>query len=181
METIIPNDGKVVKKFEKFRFFDSFKTMKSSLRNWLKICQEIVLGNLLLYFLTYLQQNWSFSSKGFYPHSYVSCREKFNQKSLPHLNEWRNTLKGNAITITHENLDQAKRMWNSLNCQTLQDYHDAYLKSDCALPACVCGLHWELIFFTYKLDCEHFYTLPNMAKESSMQICKAKVELLHRK
>ena len=69
-------------------------------------------------------------------------------------------------------------MWNTLNCQTLQDYHDAYLKTDCALLACVCEFHRELSFSTYKLDCMHFYTLPNMAKEASLRICKAEVELL---
>ena len=69
-------------------------------------------------------------------------------------------------------------MWNTLNCQTLQDYHDAYPKTDCALLACVCEFHRELRFSTYKLDCMHFYTLPNMAKEASLRICKAEVELL---
>ena len=69
-------------------------------------------------------------------------------------------------------------MWNTLNCQTLQDYHDAFLKTDCALLACVCEFHRELSFSTYKLDCMHFYTLPNMAKEASLRICKAEVELL---
>ena len=60
-----------------------------------------------------------------------------------------------------------------LGCGTLQDYHDADLKLDC-----VCDFHRELSFTTYKLDCMHFFTLPSMAKEASLRICKANVELL---
>ena len=69
-------------------------------------------------------------------------------------------------------------MWNTLKCQTLQDHHDACLKIDCALPACICEFHRELSFSTYKLDCMHFYTLPNMANEAYLRICKAEVEFL---
>ena len=58
--------------------------------------------------------------KGYYPYPYVSGREKFSEKSLPPLNEWRNTLKGNAVTIAQENLIHAKTMWNNLKCRTLQ-------------------------------------------------------------
>ena len=116
--------------------------------------------------------------KGYYHNSYVSGQEKFSEKSLPPLNEWRNTLDGNAVTITQENLNRAKTMWNTLNVPTLQDYHDAYPKTDCALLACVCEIHRELTFSTYKLDCMHFYILPNLVKEASLRICKAEVELL---
>ena len=116
--------------------------------------------------------------KRYYPYSYVSGQVKFSEKSLPSPNEWRNTLEGNTVTITQENLNHADTIWNTLICQTLQDYHDAYLKTDCALFACVCEFHRELSFSTYKLDCMHFYTLPNMTKEASLRICKANVELL---
>ena len=179
VETITLDDGKVIKKYENLRFIDSFKMMNSSLEKLVDILPRYRFGILASVFpnlssteLKLLQQ------KGYYPYSYVSGREKFSEKSLPPLNEWRNTLEGNAVTITQENLNHAKTMWNTLNCQTLQDYHDAYLKTDCALLACVCEFHRELSFSTYKLDCMHFYTLPNMAKEASLRICKAEVELL---
>ena len=69
-------------------------------------------------------------------------------------------------------------MLEILECGTLQDYHDSYLKLYCALLACVCEFHRQLSFDTYKLDCMHFFTLPNMAKEASLRICTANVELL---
>ena len=69
-------------------------------------------------------------------------------------------------------------MWEILGCGTLQDYHDAYLKLDCALLAGVFEFHTEMSFTTYKLDCKHFFTLPNMAKGASLRICKANAESL---
>ena len=82
------------------------------------------------------------------------------------------------MNITESNLAHASRMWEILGCGTLQDYHDAYLKLDCELLACVCEFHRESSFTTYKLDCMHVFVLPNMAKEASLRICKANVGLL---
>ena len=84
--------------------------------------------------------------KRYYPYSYVSGGEYFSKKSSPPLNEWRNTLEGNAVTITQEILNNAKTMWNTLNCQTLQNYQYAYLKTDCALLACLCEFHRDISF-----------------------------------
>ena len=82
------------------------------------------------------------------------------------------------MKVTETNLQHARRMWEILECGTLQDYLDSYLKLDCALLTCVCEFHRQLSLDTYKLDCMQFFTLPNMAKETSLRICKANVELL---
>ena len=116
--------------------------------------------------------------KGYYPYSYMSSRAMFSDTQLPRLERLGNTLDGGNVNITESNLAHPSRIWENLGCGTLQDYHDAYLKLDCALLACVCEFHRELSFTTYKLDCMHFFTLPNMAKEASLRICKANVELL---
>ena len=82
------------------------------------------------------------------------------------------------MAVSEENLGHANQMWKLLGCKNLQDYHDAYLKLDCALLACVCEFYRELSFGTYKIDCMPFYTLPNMAKEASLKICRANIELM---
>ena len=71
--------------------------------------------------------------KGFYPYSNVCDRTKFSEERLPTLSEWRNTLDGGKLAVSEKNLSHANQMWNLLGCKTLQDYHDAYLKLDCAL------------------------------------------------
>ena len=79
--------------------------------------------------------------KGYYPYSYVTGRSKYSDTSLPPLSKWGNTLDGGAVKVTETNLQHARRMWEILECGTLQDYHDSYLKLDCALLACVCEFH----------------------------------------
>ena len=179
METITLDDGKVITKYENLSFIFSIKMMSSSLKKLVDILPRERFGILASVFPKLSSTELKlFQQKRFYPSSYVSSREKFSEKYLPPLNEWCNTLEGNAVTITQKKLIHAWTMWNTMNCQTLKDYNDAYLKTDCALLACVCEFHRELSFSTYKLDCTHFYNLPNMAKEASLRICKAEVELL---
>ena len=149
VETITLDDGEMIKKYENLRFIDLFKMMNSSLEKLVDILPRdrfeklaSVFPNLSSTKLMLLQQN------GYFPYSYVSGREKFSENSLPPLNEWRNTLEGDAVRKTQENFHHVKTMWNNLSCQTLQDYHDAYLKTDCALLACVFEFHRELSFCT---------------------------------
>ena len=179
VETITLDDGKVIKMFENLMFIDSLNMMNSSLEKLVDIlprdCFRILASLFPNPFSTELKL---LQQKEYYPFSYVSGREKFSEKSLPPLNEWRNTLEGNAVTITQEKLNHANTMWTTLNCQTLQDYRDAYLKTDCALFAFVCEFHRELNFSNYELDCMHFYTLPIMAKKTSLRGRKAEIELL---
>ena len=102
----------------------------------------------------------------------------FSEERLPSLSERRNTLEGDKLAVSEEKLSHANQMWKLLGCKTLQDPHDAYLKLDCALSACVCDFHRELSFRTYKLDCMYFYTLHSMAREAPLKVCKANIELV---
>ena len=179
IETITTDEGKTKKIYEYLRFIDSYKMMNSSLEKLTAILptdQFVILNSMFPGIsdsdLELLKQ------KGHYPYSYVSDRSKFLDTTLPPLENWRNTLEGGIVSIKETELEHAQKMWEILHCSNLQDYHDGYLKLDCALLACVCDFHRELSFKTYKLDCMHFYTLPNMAKEASLRICKAEVELL---
>ena len=79
----------------------------------------------------------------------MSSRAKFSDTQLPALEKWGNTLDGGNVNITESNLAHASKKWEILGCGILQDYHDAYLKLDCALLACVCDFHRELSFTTY--------------------------------
>ena len=90
VETISLDDENVIKKYENQRFIDSFKMMNSLVDILPRDCFGIlasVFPNRSSTELKLLQQ------KRYYLYSYVSSREKFSEKSLPPLNEWRNTLK----------------------------------------------------------------------------------------
>ena len=82
----------------------------------------------------------------------MSSRAKFSDTQLPPLENWGNTLDGGNVNITESNLAHAGRMWEIIGCGTLQDYHYAYFKLDCALLNCLSQFQRELSFTTYKLD-----------------------------
>ena len=82
-----------------------------------------------------------------------------------------------GTTITQNVWNQANRMRNFLGCETKQDYHDAYLKLDCALLACCSEYCRKICFETYKLDVLQFFTAPNIAKDAAFRITKAEIQL----
>ena len=58
--------------------------------------------------------------KSYYPYSYVTGRSKFSDTSLPTLSKWGNILDGVAVKVTETKLQPACRMWEILECGTLQ-------------------------------------------------------------
>ena len=51
------------------------------------------------------------------------------EKSLPSLPKWGNTLCGEKITMTTENLQHGKNVFEEFRCQNLGEYHDLCLTS----------------------------------------------------
>ena len=142
IDTFVTEKGKTVKVYEYLRFIDSFKMMNSSLEKLVEIVPDDRFEIMRAMFSTLSDANLQLlKQKGYYPYSYVTGRSKFSDTSLPPLSKWGNTLDGGAVKVTETNLQHARRMWEILECGTLQDYHDSYLKLDCALLACDCEFH----------------------------------------
>ncbi|XP_075250893.1 uncharacterized protein LOC142343091 [Convolutriloba macropyga] len=149
IDTFVTEKGKTVKVYEYLRFIDSFKMMNSSLEKLFEILPDDRFEIMRAMFSTLSDANLQLlKQKGYYPYSYVTGRSKFSDTSLPPLSKWGNTLDGAVVKVTETNLQHARRMWEILECGTLQDYHDSYLKLDCALLACVCEFHRQLSFDT---------------------------------
>ena len=96
----------------------------------------------------------------------MSSRANFCDTKLAPIERWGNTLDGGTLNNSETKLANASKMWETLGCGTLQDYHDPYLKLNCELLASVCEFHRELSFTTYELDCMHIFTLPNIVKKA---------------
>ena len=68
-----------------------------------------------------------------YPYDYVSSIDKLKETKLPLKEDFYSKL--NDEEISEEDYQHALNVWNTFNCQKLQDYHDLYLKSDVLLLA----------------------------------------------
>ena len=160
------------KKFE-IRFIDSFKFLQTSLSN--------LVSNLQPSDFTNLQKNIKTSHslltrKGVYPYDYVTSIDKFKETKLPPKEAFYSKLLNEEIS--DEDYQHALNVWNTFNCQTLQDYHDLYLKSDVLLLADVFENFRKTCLKYYELDPCHYYTAPGLAWDACLKLTKQELQLL---
>ena len=114
--------------------------------------------------------------KGVYPYDYVSSIDQLKETKLPSKEAFYSKLYDEDIT--DEDYQHAINVWNTFNCQTLQDYHDLYLKSDVLLLADVFENFRKTCLKHYKLDPCHYYTAPGIAWDTCLKETKQNLQLL---
>ena len=161
------------KKFE-IRFIDSFKFLQTSLdvlvKNLAKNKSSSVFKNLP-------KTNFSLlARKGVYPYEYVNSIKQLKETKLPPKEAFYSKL--NDEEISDKDYEHAHNIWNTFNCQTLQDYHNIYLKSDVLLLADVFENFRKNCLKNYELDPCHYYTAPGVAWDACLKLTKQELELL---
>ena len=155
------------------RFIDSYKFLQTSLANLVSNLQPSGFTNLN----RVIKENTSLlTRKGVYPYGYVSSIDKLKETKLPSKDEFYSKL--NDEEISEEDFQHAITVWNSFNYQTLQDYHDLYLKSDVLLLADVFENFRKTCLKHYKLDPCHYFTAPGLAWDACLKETKQDLELL---
>ena len=160
------------KKFE-IRFIDSFKFLQTSLSNLVSNLQPSDFSNLQ----KNVKNNHSLlTRKGVYPYDYVTSIDKLKETKLPPKEAFYSKLYDEEIS--DEDYQHALNVWNTFNCQNLQDYHDLYLKSDVLLLADVFENFRKKCLKYYKLDPCHYYTAPGLAWDACLKLTKQELQLL---
>ena len=122
--------GKLLPKKCEIRFIDSFKFLQASLANLVTNLQPRDFKNLN----RVIKHNSSLlTRKGVYPYDYVTSFNKLEETKLSSKEDFYSKLYDQEIS--EEDYQHAINVWNTFDCQTLQDYHDPYLKSDVLLLA----------------------------------------------
>ena len=160
------------KKFE-IRFIDSFKFLQTSLAN--------LVSNLKPSDFKNLQKNIKTNSsllarKGVYPYDYVTSIDKLKETKLPSKEAFYSKFYDEEIT--DKDYEHALNVWNTFNCQTIQDYHDLYLKSVVLLLADVFENFRKTSLEYYKLDPCHYYTVPGLSWDACLKLTKQELQLL---
>ena len=119
-----------------------------------------------------------YTSKGYYPYSYLDNFDKFLETKLPPRDQWKDSLRNGAIMVTQEEWNHADNLFQTFGCLNLGDYHDLYLKTDTLLLACVFEEFRSLCYTTYGLDSAHYFTCSHLSGDAFWKHCKADIELL---
>ena len=167
------NMGKLLPKKFEIRFIDSFKFLQTSLSKLVENLQSSDFKNLN----EEIKSNSSLlTRKGVYPYDYVTSINKLKETKLPSKDEFYSKLYDEEIS--DEDYQHAIKVWNTFNCQTLQDYHDLYLTTDVLLLADVFENFRKTCLKHYKLDPCHYYTAPGLAWDACLKETKQELELL---
>ena len=112
------------------RFIDSFRFMSSSLDSLVNNLNRG--GYKFRGFMGYTRKQRSLLvRKGVYPYEYMDSWEKFEEKSLPSIDDFYSKL--NMSGISNEDYSHAERVWKEFGLRNLGDYHDLFLKTDVIL------------------------------------------------
>ena len=160
------------KKFE-IRFIDSFKFMSSSIA---KLVENLSPSDFKNINREIKDSTSLLRRKGVYPYDYVNSIKRLKETKLPPKEAFYSKLDDKEIS--DEDYQHAHNVWNTFNCQTIQDYHDLYLKSDVLLLADVFEKFRKTCLKHYKLDPCHYYSAPGLAWDACLKRTKQELQLL---
>src|SRR5437773_1052722 len=80
--------------------------------------------------------------------------------------------------ISDKEYEYAQAVWNKMDCKTMKDYHDIYLKTDVLLLADIFQSFRETALERYKLDPLWYYSTPRLAWDVLFLMTKQQLELI---
>ena len=114
--------------------------------------------------------------KGVYPYNHIKSWESFEETELPPIECFYNDLAEEHIR--QSDYEHAQKVWRTLQCRTLGDYHDVYLKTDVLLLADIFENFRKKFIDIYGLDPAHYYTSPGLSWDALFKTTGVTIELL---
>ena len=169
------DEGKIIQVKRYLRFIDSYKFMSSSLDTLSSNLNSQQFKTLATQFKD--EKLHLLQKKGVYPYDYMSSLTQFNETSLPSKDQFYSKL--NNSDISEEDYQHAQQVWQTLNCKTMKDYHDLYLKTDVLLLTDVFENFRDVCLQNYDLDPAWYYTAPGLAWDAALKKTKVSLQLLN--
>lgn len=154
------------------KFIDSLQFLNASLSKLVENMKEFPITSSK----TQVEHLDLLKRKGVYPYEYVNSFERFNETRLPPKQAFYSSLA--REDISHDDYRHAKKVWNTIGCNTFGDYHDIYLKTDVLLLADVFETFRNTSMQHYGLDPAHYISAPGMSWDAMLKIANVKLELL---
>ena len=114
--------------------------------------------------------------KGVFLYEYVVGFDQYGELELPPIEAFYSTLTGESIS--EEDYNHAKTVFDTFNCQNLGQYSDIYLTIDVLLLADVFENFRNLCFEIYNLDAAWHYSAPGLASNAMLKVTNIELELI---
>ncbi len=88
------------------------------------------------------------------------------------------TLKGQEVSLTQSEFEQALQVFNTFKCRSLKDYHDVYLTVDTLQLACVFAHFRRTLHKFYGLDAVQYFPASHLSGDAYLKLCDARIELI---
>lgn len=157
-----------------YRFVDTYRFLQSSLKELVDIQTADTFIHTGKHFPSHLLP--LLRRKCVYPYDYMDGWEKYGEKKLPPIEDFYNKM--NKETLTKEDYQHAKDVWQTSKVQSLGEYTDLYVKADCLMLADIFEKFRATFIKEYKLDPAWCFTLPGYGLEALLHTTKVQIELL---
>ena len=114
--------------------------------------------------------------KGVYPYEYMDSFDKFKETEWPSQEKFNSSFRNTKIT--YNDYKHAKNVWKTINCKTMKDYHNLFVKLDSYLLAdCFENFRNECLE-NYQVDPCYFVSTPALALDACLKFTKVEIKLL---
>ena len=95
-----------------------------------------------------------------YPYEYMDSFDKFDETTLPNIENFYSSLELSNIDVKEYN--HAKNVWDIFNIKDIGDYHDLYVQADTAQLSDVFENFRSLCLREYQLDPRYYVSTPSL-------------------
>ena len=114
--------------------------------------------------------------KRVYPYDYMDSFTRFDEYRLPSQDVFFSKLSDSPCSDTE--YAHATQVWTALECESMADYHDIYLKCEVLLLADFFEKFRASYLAHYSLDTVHYYTAPGLAWDAALKMTPVSLELI---
>ena len=114
--------------------------------------------------------------KGVYPYKYKDSFKSFSENKLSDKSNFFSSLKDEYIS--EKDYDRANNIWNGFKMNSMDDYHDLYLKADVLLLADIFHKFIKTCLNYYGLDPCHYFSSPGLSWDAMLKMSGIELELI---
>lgn len=162
---------------QRLQFIDSINFMNGSLDS---LVQLLPTNDVDRYTSTIIgtreDLQWLLRRKGVFPYDYLDDYDKLYQREMPRIEHFYNSLRNEPLS--EDDYRHFVEVWNSFECETMQDYMELYLITDTMLLAAVVERYRQSTLEHFQLDPMHYVTAPSLCFDAMLKITGVQLDLL---